>query len=230
MGHMIELRAADGVVSEAYVAQPKREPRAAIVVLQEIFGVNAHIRSVADGFALAGFLVIAPATFSRVQKKVSLGYSEQDVAIGRALKTQAEALPAPGVMADVQAAITHASVSSGGKVGVVGYCWGGLLSWRAATRLSGIQAAVTYYGGGMTLPPERDATPLCPVLAHFGNQDALIPMDTVEAFRAAQPQVQVQVYDADHGFNCDHRGSYDEPACELALERTLGFFIDQFGL
>ena len=99
MGHMIELRAVDGVLSEAYVAQPKREPRAAIVVLQEIFGVNAHIRSVADGFALAGFLVIAPATFSRVQKQVSLGYSEQDVAIGRALKTQAEALPAPGVMA-----------------------------------------------------------------------------------------------------------------------------------
>ena len=230
MGHMIELRAADGVVSEAYVAQPKREVRASIVVLQEIFGVNAHIRAVADGFALAGFLVVAPATFSRIQKHVNLGYTEKEVASGRALKNQAEALPAPGVMAEVQAAITHASMASRGKVGVVGYCWGGLLSWRAATRLPGVTAAVTYYGGGMTLPPERDAKPLCPVLAHFGNRDPLIPMDTVEAFRAAQPQVQVQVYDADHGFNCDHRGSYDAAACELALEHTLGFFIDHFGL
>jgi carboxymethylenebutenolidase len=227
---MIELRAADGVVSEAYVAQPKREPRAAIVVLQEIFGVNAHIRSVADGFALAGFLVIAPATFSRVQKQVSLGYSEQDVAIGRALKTQAEALPAPGVMADVQAAITHASVSSSGKVGVVGYCWGGLLSWRAATRLSGIQAAVTYYGGGMTLPPELHRQAKCPVLAHFGEQDSLIPMDTVQAFKQAQPGVEVHVYNADHGFNCDHRGSYNAEAADLALERTLGFFIQHLGV
>ena len=230
MGHMMDLRAADGVVSEAYIAQPKREPRAAIVVLQEIFGVNAHIRAVADGFALAGFLVIAPATFSRLKKHVNLGYTADDVAAGRALKTQAEALPAPGVMAEVQAAVAHASMASKGKVGVIGYCWGGLLSWRAATQLSGIKAAVTYYGGGMTLPPERDAKPLCPVLAHFGNRDPLIPMDTVDAFRVAQPEVQVEVYDADHGFNCDHRGSYDAAACELALEHTLGFFIDKLGV
>jgi len=226
MGHAIELKAADGFTFEAYVAQPKKPPRAAIVVLQEIFGVNAHIRAVADGFALAGFLVIAPATFSRLQKHVNLGYSADDVAAGRELKTRAENLPSPGVMAEVQAAITHASLSCKGKVGVMGYCWGGLLSWRAATRLSGIQAAVTYYGGGMTLAPELSAKPLCPVLAHFGTHDPLIPVDTVAAFRAAQAQVDVQVYDADHGFNCDHRGSYNAAAAELALEKTLGFFID----
>ena len=128
-------------------------------------------------------------------------------------------------MVDVQAAITHASLASKGKVGVVGFCWGGLLTWRAATQLSGIKAAICYYGGGMTLAPELNAKPLCPVLAHFGAHDPLIPMDTVEAFRAAQPQVDVQVYEADHGFNCDHRGSYNADAADLALERTLGFFI-----
>lgn len=229
MGHVIELKSNDGFAFDAYVAQPKKTPRAAIVLLQEIFGVNAHIRAVADGFALAGFLVIAPATFSRLQKHVNLGYSADDVAAGRDLKNRAESLPAPGVMAEVQAAITHASLACKGKVGVMGYCWGGLLSWRAATRLSGIQAAVTYYGGGMTLEPELSAQPLCPVLSHFGVQDALIPMPTVEAFKQAQPSVDVQIYDADHGFNCDHRGSYNAAAAELALERTLGFFIDKLG-
>jgi carboxymethylenebutenolidase len=226
MGHAIELKAADGFAFEAYVAQPKKPPRAAIVVLQEIFGLNAHIRAMADGYALAGFLAIAPATFSRVQKQVNLGYSPDEVATGRELKGRAEALPAPGVMADVQAAITHASLASKGNVGVVGYCWGGLLTWRAATQLNGVKAAVCYYGGGMTLAPELTANPLCPVLAHFGTHDPLIPLDTVEAFRLAQPQVDVQLYDAEHGFNCDHRGSYNAAAAELALEKTLGFFID----
>jgi carboxymethylenebutenolidase len=230
MGHSIELKSTDGFVFDAYVAQPKKTPRAAIVVLQEIFGVNAHIRAVADGFALAGFLVIAPATFSRLQKHVNLGYSAEEVTLGRDLKSRAESLPPPGVMADVQAAVTHASMASKGKVGVVGYCWGGLLSWRAATQLSGIKAAVTYYGGGMTLAPELTAQALCPVLSHFGALDALIPMQTVDAFKLAQPKVDVQVYDADHGFNCDHRGSYNAAAAELALERTLGFFIDQLGV
>ena len=230
MGHAIELKSNDGFAFDAYVAQPKNAPRAAIVVLQEIFGVNAHIRAVADGFALAGFLVIAPATFSRVQKNVNLGYSAEEVATGRELKGRAEALPAPGVMAEVQAAITHASLACKGKVGVMGYCWGGLLTWRAATQLSGVKAAVAYYGGGMTLPPELNAKPLCPVLAHFGAHDPLIPLDTVEAFRLAQPEVDVQVYDADHGFNCDHRSSYNAAAAELALENTLGFFIEHFQL
>ena len=230
MGHAIELKTADRFAFDAYVAQPRQLPRAAIVVLPEIFGVNAHIRAVADGFAMAGFLAIAPATFSRVQSHVNLGYGPEDVAKGRELKGLAEALPAPGVMAEVPAAITHASLASKGKVGVVGYCWGGLLTWRAATQLSGVKAAVCYYGGGMTVAPELTARPACPVLAHFGALDPLIPIDTVAAFRAAQPQVDVQVYDADHGFNCDHRGSYNAAAAELALEKTLGFFIDHLQL
>ena len=229
MGHLIDIRANDGFVSEAYVAQPNIKPRAAVVILQEIFGVNKHITAVADGFAMAGFFAIAPATFSRVHTDVNLGYTPEDIAKGRAFKNLAEALPAPGVLADVQAAIDHAAQASNGKVGVVGYCWGGLLAWRAATQLQGLSAAVSYYGGGMTAPAERDQQPSCPVLAHFGEQDALIPMDTVAAFKSAQPQVQVKVYAADHGFNCDHRGSYNAEAADLALERTLGFFIQHLG-
>ncbi len=229
MGQLIDLRAHDSFVSEAYLAQPKFKPRAAIVILPEIFGVNKHIRTVADGFAMAGFLAIVPDTFARLKKGVDLGYSPDDIAQGRALKNQAEALPAPGVMADVQAAVDHAAQAAGGLVGMVGFCWGGLLTWRAAAQVSGLNAAVCYYGGGMTLPEELGRQARCPVLAHFGNQDPIIPMDTVEAFRQAQPQVQVEVYEADHGFNCDHRGSYNAPAADLALERSLAFFIRHLG-
>jgi pimeloyl-ACP methyl ester carboxylesterase len=128
-------------------------------------------------------------------------------------------------VADVQAAISHGSMATRGKVGVVGYCWGGLLSWRAATQFANVKAAVTYYGGGMTLEPELHKKPLCPTMAHFGAKDSLIPASTVQAFQQAQPKVNVNIYDADHGFNCDQRGSYNAAAADLALERTLGFFI-----
>jgi carboxymethylenebutenolidase len=225
MGHFVQLRAADGFESQAYIAQPKTEPRGAIVVLQEIFGVNSHIRAICDGFAFVGFVAIAPAVFSRLQKDVNLGYTPGDIEIGRSLKNLAEGLPAPGVMADVQAAISHGSMATRGKVGVVGYCWGGLLSWRAATQFANVKAAVTYYGGGMTLEPELHKKPLCPTMAHFGAKDSLIPASTVQAFQQAQPKVNVNIYDADHGFNCDQRGSYNVAAADLALERTLGFFI-----
>jgi carboxymethylenebutenolidase len=115
-------------------------------------------------------------------------------------------------------------------VGVVGYCWGGLLTWRSAEQVSGLSAAVCYYGGGMTLSPELHRQAKCPVLAHFGEHDSLIPMDTVQAFKLAQPHVETHVYNADHGFNCDHRGSYNAEAADLALERTLGFFIQHLGV
>jgi carboxymethylenebutenolidase len=143
---------------------------------------------------------------------------------GTELKAAAEALPAPGVMQDIQAAINHAAQTTGGKVGIVGYCWGGLLTWRSACTLSGLSAAAPYYGGGMTVGDEPARQPACPVLVHFGNQDHWIPMDTVEAFQKAQPGVQVFVYDANHGFNCDQRGSYNEAAAKLAKQRTLDFF------
>ncbi len=229
MGKFIDLKSADGFGFPAYVAEPAGKPTGAVVVLQEIFGVNSHIRSVADGYAAAGYLAVAPATFHRVKPGVDMGYTEADMNAGFALKTAVETLPAPGVMLDIQAAINHAAQTSGGKVGIVGFCWGGLLAWRAACTLSGLSAAVPYYGGGMTAGDEPGRQPACPVMAHFGNQDHWIPLDTVEAFKKAQPGVEVHVYEANHGFNCDQRGSYNEAAAALAKQRSLAFFAKHLG-
>jgi carboxymethylenebutenolidase len=222
MGNFIDLTSADGFVFPAYVAQPAGQPKGGVVVLQEIFGVNSHIRSVADDYAAQGYLAVAPATFHRVKQGVELGYGPDDMAAGSALKAAVEGLPAPGVMPDIQAAIDRAA--QGGKVGIVGYCWGGLLTWRAACTLNGLSAAAPYYGGGMTTPDEVARKPKVPVLAHFGDQDHWIPLNSVEAFKKAHPEVQVEVYHANHGFNCDQRGSYDAPSAKLARERTLAFF------
>ncbi|MFT3718889.1 dienelactone hydrolase family protein [Pseudorhodoferax sp.] len=227
MGQFIDLKSSDGFTFPAYVAEPAGTPRGAVVVLQEIFGVNSHIRSVADGYARAGYLAVAPSTFHRVQAGVELGYTDADMQAGFKLKTAVEELPESGVQADIQAAIDHAA--RGGKVGIVGYCWGGLLTWRAACAANGLAAAVPYYGGGVTTEAEVARKPKVPVLAHFGERDHWIPLDSVKAFGQAHPEVEVHVYAADHGFNCDQRGSYDAAAAKLALERTLAFFGKHLG-
>jgi len=227
MGQFIDLTAKDGVAFPAYVAEPAGKPRGAVIVVPEIFGVNSHIRSVADGYAAEGYLAVAPSTFHRVKPGVELGYTEEDMKAGFALKTAVEALPAPGVMQDIEAAVAYASKA--GKVGIVGYCWGGLLTWRAASLLPGLVAAAPYYGGGMTTPEEAARQPKVPVLAHFGNQDHWIPLDTVETFRTAHPEVDVHVYASGHGFNCDQRGSYNAEAAQLARTRTLAFFAKHIG-
>ena len=227
MGEQIELNMPQGRPTPAYLARPSGTPIGAIVVLQEIFGINAHIRAVADDFASQGYLAIAPALFDRLEPGVQLGYAPADIEAGRALKTAAEALPAPGVLADIQAAIRHVAAAAGVaplKVGVVGYCWGGLLSWRAACMLEGLSAAVTYYGGGMTVDAEGARTPKVPVLAQFGEQDSSISNDSVDAFEQRHPDVKVHRYPAQHGFNCDQRGSYDAASAAKARERTLAFF------
>ena len=224
MGQMIELQAADGTAVPAYEARPAGTPKGAVVVIQEIFGVNSHIRSVADGYAAEGYLAVAPAAFHRVKPGVELGYSEADMGEGFGLKTAVEALPAPGVLQDIQAAIAHAAQASGGKVGIVGYCWGGLLTWRAACTLTGLSAAAPYYGGGVTTEAEIARQAKVPVLAHFAEEDKWIPLDTVQAFKQAHPEVAVHTYAAHHGFNCDQRGSWDAPSAQLARERTLTFF------
>ena len=224
MGTMVNLTSADGTQVPAYVAQPKEAPKGAVVVLQEIFGVNSHIREVADGYAAEGYLAVAPATFQRVQPGVELGYSEADMGVGFGYKTAVEALPEPGVLQDIQAAIDHAAAASGGKVGIMGYCWGGLLTWRAACTLRGLSAAVPYYGGGVTTEAEIARQPQVPVLAHFAEEDKWISMDTVHVFKAAHPKVQVFTYAAHHGFNCNHRGAWQAEAAALAKQRTLDFF------
>jgi len=224
MGSLIQLSAADGTHIPAYVAQPETPAKAAVVVIQEIFGVNAHIREVADAYAKEGYLAIAPAMFHRAQANVELGYTDADMGAGMALKTAVESLPAPGAMQDIQAAIDHVHKACGGKVGIVGYCWGGLLTWRAACMLQGLSAAAPYYGGGVTTAAETARQARVPVMAHFAEEDKWIPMDSVEAFKAAHPQVQVFTYAAHHGFNCNHRGAWQAEAAALAKQRTLDFF------
>jgi carboxymethylenebutenolidase len=224
MGQFINLTAADGFVVPAYVAQPEGKPRGGVVVVQEIFGVNSHIRAVTDRFAAQGYVAVAPATFERVKPGVELGYTEDDMKAGFELKTAVSALPGAGVLQDLQAAIDHAAKVSGGKVGIIGFCWGGLLTWRAACLLDGLSAAIPYYGGGITAEEEIARQPKCPVMAHFGDQDHWIPMEGIEAFAKAHPEVEVHVYPANHGFNCDQRGAYNEAAAKLARERSLAFF------
>jgi carboxymethylenebutenolidase len=229
MATWVDLKAADGGVCPAYVAQPASQPRGGVVVLQEIFGVNAHVREVADGYAAAGYVAVAPSNFHRVETGVELGYTEADMQRGFALKLAVEALPAPGVMADIQAAIDHAAQASGGRVGLVGYCWGGLLTWRSACSLGGLAASVPYYGGGMTTEDEAARSARCPVLAHFAEQDQWIPLDTVQAFQVRHPEVVVHTYAAHHGFNCNHRGAWNAAAAQLARERTLAFLAQHVG-
>ena len=234
MGNFVNLNSPDGFTLPVWLACPATAPRGAIVVLQEIFGVNDHIRAVAERYAAEGYLVVAPATFARVQPDVELGYKDADMATGMALKERVENLPGAGVLSDIQTAIDYAALEAGGsvgaaKVGIVGFCWGGLLAWRAACELRGLAAAVCYYGGGMTSELEASRQKLCPVMAHFGRKDHFISVESVEIFEKAQPDVQVFLYDADHGFNCEQRGSYDETAAAQALERTKTFFAQHLG-
>ena len=222
MGVMISLTAADGYLLSAYRADPAGTPRGGLVVAQEIFGVNSHIRSVCDGYAADGYRVIAPALFDRYEKGVDIGYAPADIARGRELKAKAATEAA---LSDVAAA--RDALAGSGKIGIIGYCWGGFIAWVSACRLSGFACAVPYYGGGLL--EAGGEKPRCPVLAHFGERDGMIPVDGVKKFAAAQPEVQVHIYAADHGFNCDQRGSFDAPSAKLARERTLQFLRQHVG-
>lgn len=222
MGAWIELTAADGARIAAYRAQPAGVPRGGLVVVQEIFGVNRHIRSVCDGYAADGYLVVAPALFDRCETGVDWGYTPDDVGRARALRGRVDTDRA---LLDVAAA--RAVAAEAGDAGVVGYCWGGLLAWLAAARVPGFACAIAYYGGGM--PDAVGEHPRCPVLAHFGEQDAMIPLAGVRALAAAHPAVEVHTYPAGHGFNCDERASFDALAARLARERSLSFLRRHVG-
>jgi carboxymethylenebutenolidase len=225
MGKTIQVEAKDQFKNDNYIAYPKGQATACIIVLQEIFGVNAHIKAVVDGYAEQGYLAIAPATFSRIKKDVDLGYAPDDMKAGLELKTAAESLAEEGVLKDIQASVDWAIAETKGlKVGVVGYCWGGLLAWRSAANVNGLDAAAPYYGGGMTVEPAISLTPKCPTIAHFAEKDHWITMDTVKAFEEKHSNVEVFLYPADHGFNCDHRGAFHEESANIALKRTLTFF------
>ena len=222
MGEMIKLTAADGHEFDAYKATPEGTPKGGICVIQEIFGANAHIKEVADGYAADGYLTIAPALYDRAESGVELGYTAEDMQAGRDFRAK---VGDDGPVADIAAVVKE--LQSTGKVGTVGYCWGGTLSYLAATRVDGVAGSVVYYGGQII--PYKDETANAPLQMHFGEMDAGIPMDDVDAIKAAHPQADVHVYDADHGFNCDHRGQYDEASCKLARERSLAFFGKNVG-
>ncbi len=224
MGETIKLTAADGHEFDAYRAEPEGDAKGGVVVIQEIFGVNVHIREVADGYAKEGYLAIAPAIFDRWQRGAEFGYDDDGKTAGRALKAQGND-NLDQVMADVGAASEAARAA--GKVGITGYCWGGVVVWAAACRLN-FDAAAGYYGGGiLELVGE---TPKCPIILHFGRNDGSIPMDDVDAISAAHPDVPVHVYDdAGHGFNCDHRPEYHEESAKIASGRTLDLFKELLG-
>lgn len=226
MGQMLKLTASDGQSLSAYLAEPAGAPRGGLVVIQEIFGVNSHIRSVADRWAAEGYLVIAPALFDRQQAGVELGYTEADMQQGFGLM-QAAGLDMPLLDIDAARAELQRRLGAAGKIGVLGFCWGGLLTWLSSCRLEGFAAGIPYYGGG--IPNHAQLKPHSPVLAHFGERDHWIPTDSVKAFAAAQPGVEVHIYAADHGFNCDQRGSFDAAAAQTARERSLAFLAKHVG-
>lgn len=223
MGERLTLTAEDGHRFSAYRATPAGTPRGALVVVQEIFGVNQHIRNVTDGFAADGYLALAPALFDRVEPGFETGYAQADIDRGRAVRQK---LGWDLMVLDVRAAVNELS-KTGLKVGVVGYCMGGTVAWLAATRIDGVAAAVGYYGGGIAdLAAE---TPRCPVLLHFGETDASIPPEHGERIRAAHPALPVHMYPAGHGFSCDERASFHRPSHEQARERTIAFFRQHVG-
>ena len=223
MGSFIDLTADDGHRLSAYRAEPSGKPRGAIVVIQEIFGVNSHIKAVADGYARDGYLVIAPAMFDRAQRNYDTGYSQPEIEAGRKVM---QILDWNNTMKDVSAAV--AAAKSAGKVGIVGYCWGGTVCWVAAARVSGLACSVPHYGGGM--PNFITEKPKCPVMAHFGELDQSPTLEQAKAIVAAHPEIQAHFYaGAGHGFNCDHRGSYHAESAKLARERTLAFFRQHLG-
>ena len=212
---MTRLTASDGHELDAYEVHPDGAT-ASIVIVQEIFGVNAHIRSVVDRYASFGYRAIAPAVFDRQERRVELGYDEEGKAKGIELVGPIAFGPA---MLDVAAAVDH--VAETGPVAVIGYCFGGSVAWLAANELP-IAAAVGYYGG--QIPAMVDRSPNVPTMLHFGELDAGIPFDRVQSVTDAHPDVAVHVYDgADHGFNCDARDQYDARSAAIALGRTLEF-------
>jgi carboxymethylenebutenolidase len=216
---MLQLRAKDGHSLSAYLAMPEGKPRGGVVVIQEIFGLNSHIRRVTEQYAGLGYLAIAPALFDRVRRDVDLPYTDVQAGITLKTKTSDE-----GVLADVNAALD--AVAHAGRTGMVGYCWGGTVAYLSACRVN-LGAAVAYYGGGIA--QLLDETPQCPIMFHFGERDVYIPASDVEKIRAAVPGGVFHIYPANHGFNCTDRADYDAASARLAFERSGEFFREHIG-
>ena len=217
MGKDITLTASDGFKLGAYRADPAGAAKGAIVVIQEIFGVNHHIRSVCDRLAAEGYVAIAPSIFDRSQPNFQCGYTPDEIANARKFIANPDW---PAMLRDTQAAID--AVKNVGAVGIIGFCLGGSIAYAAATKLSGLSAAVGYYGGAVVR--FADDKPKVPTQLHFGEKDAGIPLADVETIKSKRPEVEVFVYPgAQHGFHCDERASYDKTSAEIAWPRSLAF-------
>jgi carboxymethylenebutenolidase len=221
MGAWETLMARDGHEFHAWLAAPPGKPRGAIVVVQEIFGLNAHIRAVADQYAAAGFVAIAPSLYDRIGSRVETGYSPEDVVRARGYMLQVKREDA---FKDLGACINV--VRHAGRVGMVGYCWGGTLTWVGARTLP-LHAAVGYYVS--RIGENLDGTPKCPMIFHFGERDANIPMADVDKARALFPSGEFHIYPAEHGFNCEARSNYHAPSAQLAWQRTQDFLARHVG-
>ncbi|VIO80949.1 Carboxymethylenebutenolidase [Bradyrhizobium ivorense] len=218
MGQDLKLKASDGFELGAYRADPAGAPKGAIVVIQEIFGVNHHIRSVCDRLAQEGYVAIAPSIFDRIEPNFQSGYSPDEVANARKFVANPDY---PAMLRDAQAAID--AVKSVGPVGIIGFCLGGSIAYSAATKLTGLSAAVGYYGGAIVR--FADDKPAVPTQLHFGEKDAGIPLSDVETIKSKRPEVEVFIYPgAQHGFHCDERASYDKTSADIAWPRSLEFF------
>ncbi len=216
MGKQFTLKTSDGHQLGAYRAEPKGTPKGGMVVAQEIFGVNSHIRNVCDRLADAGYVATAPALFDRFVRDFESGYTPDEVAHAR---THISKIDWDKMLLDIQAAADD--VRSTGPVGVIGFCMGGSIAYLSAVRLSGLSAAVAFYGGQIVR--FADEKPKCPVQMHFGEQDASIPMSDVEIIKQKRPDAEIHVYSAGHGFNCDERSAFHAESSKLAWQRTLDF-------
>jgi carboxymethylenebutenolidase len=216
LGRLLTLTTSDQHRLGAYRAEPQGKPKGGIVVAQEIFGVNSHIRNVCDRLAVAGYVAAAPALFDRFVRDFESGYSPDEVAHARGFLAK---IDWGKMLLDIEAGVNE--VKSAGPVGVVGFCMGGSVAFLAATRLDGLSAAVAFYCGQIV--KYADEKPKCPVQMHFGEQDAGIPLSDVEIIRQKRPDTEIHIYPAGHGFNCDERSAYHEPSATLAWQRTLDF-------
>jgi carboxymethylenebutenolidase len=224
LGTPISLTASDGFKLGGYRSDPPGKPKGGIVVIQEIFGVNHHIRNLCDRFAAQGYAAVAPAVFDRVAPNFECGYTPAEIEHARTFLPK---IDWAAMMRDTAAAIAAAKGAGAGKVAIVGYCMGGSVAFQAACNLDGLACAVGYYGG--TIAKNSDQKPKVPTLLHFGDQDHSIPMSDVETVKAKRPDCEIHVYHAGHGFSCDERASFNEAAHKQALERTLAWLARYLG-
>ena len=222
MGKNVELTASDGHKFSAYVAEPSGKPKGALVVVMEIFGVNSHIKRVTDEYAADGYLCIAPQFFDRVERGLDVGYTPPEIERARGLMQK---MNFEDALKDVEAAKKH--VASAGKTGIIGWCWGGSLSFKSACNVDGLACAVAYYGGA--IPNLQSEKPKCPVMFHWGETDASIPLEKAKEVAEKHKDQIHYFYPAGHGFNCEQRGSYHKESADKARPRTLEFLRKHIG-